>query len=419
MRGILRILVISVVAIVMTGTAYLAGFGTSWLMSQQMGLTEAAQAVGQTDQTTAGGEAQPDNFDIFWEALKIVEGNFYGEPPEDQEVTYGAIRGVLRTLDDPNTLLIDPKTAEVRRTRLEGEFEGIGAFVSMNEDGQLVIVSPMEGQPAMKVGLQAGDIILEVDGTEVSGMELTDAVLLIRGPRGTTVELTVLRPGEEGVQTFEIVREKIEVATVSHQILEEAPQVGYIRMIEFGDRSVGELQDAIRDLQDQSAEAFVLDIRNNPGGFLRSAIEVTSQFVSGGELIVTEQWSDGRERHFRAESGGLLTNSDIPLIVLVNQGSASASEILAGAVQDLDRGTLVGEETFGKGAVQNVYTLSDQSQLNVTVAHWLTPDGKDIHGEGILPDVVVPLTEEDREAERDVQLERAIELAQKQLAEDS
>lgn len=415
MRGILRILVISAVAIVMTGTAYLAGFGTSWLMHQQMdNVADVAQAVGQSSQPAA--DDKPSNFDVFWEAWDIVEREFYGDVPGNRDLTYGAIRGVLDALEDPNTILIDPETAEVQRTRLEGEFEGIGAYVALNQDGQLVIVSPMEGQPAEEAGLQAGDIVLEVDGQEITGMTLTDAVLLIRGPGGTTVTLTILRPGEEETRTFEITRGAIEVPTVTHRTLEEAPEIGYIRLVEFGERSNEELRDAIRDLQDQDVKAYILDIRNNPGGFLRAAIDVTGQFVGDRKLIVTEQWSDGREQEFSAPRGGLLTDNDVPLVVLVNKGSASASEILAGAIQDHQRGTLVGEETFGKGAVQNVYTLSDQSQLNVTVAHWLTPNGDDIHGQGVLPDIVVTLTQEQIDAQQDVQLERAIEVLQQELA---
>ncbi len=416
MRGVLRILAISAVAVVMTSTAYLAGFGTSWLITHQMGITEATQAVGRSSQQTSS--ARPENFDVFWEAWDIIRSQFYGPVPDEREMTYGAIRGVLRELGDPNTLLIDPKAAELDRTQLEGEFEGIGAVVTMNEDGQLVVISPMEGQPAMEAGLQAGDIILKVDGQEITGMSLTDAVLLIRGPRGTRVRLTVLRPGTEGLLEFEIVRARIETSTVAHRILEESPDIGYIRLSLFGERSVDELKQAILDLQDQGAKAFILDIRNNPGGLLSSAIEVTSQFVSG-EVIVTEKWNDGRQRPFRAQRGGLLTDPDVPLVVLVNKGSASASEILAGAIHDLHRGILVGEETFGKGSVQQVYTLSDKSQLNVTVAHWLTPNGDDINEQGILPDVVVTLTDEQIQAQEDVQLERAIEIAQKQLAGSS
>jgi carboxyl-terminal processing protease len=232
------------------------------------------------------------------------------------------------------------------------------------------------------------------------------------------VTLTVLRQGEPDLLTFEIVRAKIETTTVAHRILEETPEIGYIRLSLFGERTADELKQAIRDLQDQGAKAFILDIRNNPGGLLRAAIDVTSQFVSDA-VIVTEVWNDGREQPFNAARGGLLTNRDVPLVVLVNQGSASASEILAGAIRDLDRGTLVGDETFGKGAVQQVYTLTDKSQLNVTVAHWLTPNGEDIHKQGILPDVVITLTQEQIEASQDVQLERAIEIAQKELVRGS
>jgi carboxyl-terminal processing protease len=420
MRGILRILAISVVVVVMTGTAYLAGFGTSWLMSHQMGLTEAAQAVSRpaAGQSATSSSERPANFGVFWEAWDIVRRQFYGKLPDEQQVTYGAIRGVLRTLDDPNTLLVDPEAAELDRTQIQGAFEGIGAVVTMNKDGQLVVISPMEGQPAMEAGLQAGDIILKVDGREITGMNLTDAVLLIRGPRGTTVKLTVLRPGTEEPLEFEIVRARIKTSTVTHRILEQAPDIGYIRLNLFGERSASELKGAIQDLQSQGAKAYILDIRNNPGGLLTSAVEVTSQFVSG-DVVVSERWNDGREKAYRAQRGGLLTDPDVPLVVLVNKGSASASEILAGAIHDLNRGTLVGENTFGKGSVQQVYTLSDKSQLNVTVAHWLTPNGDDIHQQGILPDVVVTPTEEQIKARQDIQLERAIEIAQKQLTGSS
>lgn len=421
MRSILRVLTISVIAVIMTGTAYLAGFGTSWLMTQEANLPRAVQAVDQQEAQQTPTADRPANFEVFWEAWDHVRQNFYGEIPTAKEMTYGAIRGVLRTLEDPNTILVDPETAQVDRTQLEGEFEGIGAVVTMNEEEQLVVVSPMEGQPAMDAGLQSGDIILKVDGTEITGMSLTDAVLLIRGPRGTTVELNVLRPDTQETLTFEIVRARIETTTVSHRMLEDAPEIGYLRIGLFGERTAEELQSAIQDLQEQGAKSYIVDVRNNPGGLLRASdgsspvVDVTSQFVAGGQVLVTEQWSDGRTREFESRGGGLLAGSEIPIVLLVNRGSASASEILAGAIQDLDRGILVGEKTFGKGSVQEVYRLSDQSQLNVTVAHWLTPNGDDINEDGILPDIVVEPTEEQIEAREDVQLERAIEVLQKEL----
>ena len=413
MRAILRILAMSALVAVMTGTAYMAGFATSWLMNNRadlLGAPAPARAAGEPSQPAA----RPENFNIFWEAWDIVRREFYGEIPSDQDMTYGAIRGVLRTLGDPNTVLIDPKTAELQRTDIEGEFEGIGAVVTMDEFGQLVVVSPMEGQPAMEAGLRPGDIILAVDGKEITGMDLADAVLLIRGPRGTTVTLTVLRPGEPEPLTFEIVRARIDIPTVTYRMLEEAPEIGYIRLALFGERTDQELRNAIFELRKQGARAFIVDVRNNPGGLLRSAIDISSEFIGEG-LITIERWKDGRERPFRANGRGLLTDPDIPLVLLVNEGSASASEILAGAIKDHKRGLLVGEPTFGKGAVQQVYTLSDNSQLHVTVAHWLTPNGDDINEQGIMPDIEVVLTEEDIQARQDLQLGRAVEVLLEQL----
>ncbi len=414
MRAILRVLAMSVLIAVMTSTAYLAGFATSWVMNNRadlLGKAAPAPAASKTETT-----ARPKSFNVFWEAWDIVRREFYGEIPSDQEMTYGAIRGMLSTLGDPNTVFIDPKTAELERTQIQGEFEGIGAVVTMNKDGQLVVVSPMEGQPAEQAGLRPGDIILAVDGKEITGMSLTDAVLLIRGPRGTTVTLTVLRPGEPEPLTFKIVRAKIEIQTVTYRMLEEAPNIGYIRISVFGNRTDRELRNAIFELRKQGAKAFIVDVRNNPGGLLNSAIDVASEFIAKG-VIVTERWSDGHERPFHANGRGLLTNPDIPMVLLVNRGSASASEILAGAIRDYKRGLVVGEKTFGKGSVQQVYTLSDNSQLNVTVAHWLTPNGDDIHEQGIMPDVEVVMTEEQVRAGEDVQLQRAIELLQERLKE--
>ena len=261
MRAVLRVVILGFVVLVMTGSAYLAGFGTSWLMTRQMGLADAAQAVSRPDDASAAGRLQAVDFDIFWEGWDIVDREFYGAIPNQDAVAYGAIQGALQTLGDPNTLFIDPQTAELNRPELEGEFDGIGAVVTMDADGQLIVISPMEGQPAMEAGLQAGDIILEVDGKEIAGLNLTEAVLLIRGPRGTSVHLKVLRLDTEGFLEYDIVRSTIETLTVSHRMLEEAPEIGYLRLNMFGPNSVEELRDAIRTLQDQGAKGYIFDER--------------------------------------------------------------------------------------------------------------------------------------------------------------
>jgi carboxyl-terminal processing protease len=277
----------------------------------------------------------------------------------------------------------------------------------MNEAGELVIVSPMAGQPAEKAGLRAGDIILQVDGKDVKGMPLTDAVLLIRGPRGSKVKLTVFRLGEPNNLEFEITRGEIETESVASQILDQAPEIGYIRVLLFGERTTQELRSAIQDLKRKGAKSLIVDLRNNPGGRLDTAISVTSQFIKSGP-VAYRQAKNGVQEEYPAQPGGAAT--DIPVVFLINKGSASASEILAGAIKHYSRGPLVGEKTFGKGTVQNLYTLSDGSTLHVTTSHWLTPDKQEINGAGIVPDVEVVLSEADAQANRDTQLDRAIEL---------
>ena len=394
MRGILRILTMAVVVAVITSAAFLAGFGTSWFIQ-----TQGRPAV-------AAGE--PDEFGVFWEAWHIIEREFYGKLPTAQETTYGAIRGAIKALDDPNTIFMDPQVSELESTDLKGKFEGIGAVVTM-EEGQVVVVAPMEGQPAQAVGIRAGDIIIKVDDTEIVDMSLTEAVLLIRGPKGTTVRLTILRAGETEPLVFEVVRGEIETPTVAWRLMEF--KIGYIHLALFGEQTNAELREAIQELKQKGAKALILDLRNNPGGYLNSSVEVSSQFIKDG-VIAYESWSDGRERPFQAARGGLAT--EIPLAVLINKGSASASEIVAGAIQDHERGILIGERTFGKGWVQHVHQLSDGSTLHVTVAQWLTSSRQQISDEGIAPDIEVVLTEEDIENSRDSQLQEAVDYLRSQ-----
>jgi carboxyl-terminal processing protease len=361
----------------------------------------------------------PANFGVFWEAWRDVESSYYPEPPKSTEVTYGAIRGSLRALDDPYTLFSDPQDTAINRVSLEGEFEGIGAYVTQNESGQLVIQTPMRGQPAEKAGILAGDIVIKVNGRDISDMDINDAVLLIRGPKGTSVELTVVREGEADALVISVVRDRIEIPSVAGDRLleaEGAPNIGYLQITEFAADTKGELEAALDRLDAAGANALIVDVRNNPGGFLSTAIEVGSEFVESGVLVIQED-SEGHQKPELARQGGHWLHR--PLVLLVNKGSASASEILAGAIHDHGRGVLVGETTFGKGSVQNVHSLSDDSQLRVTVAVWKTPDGHLIHQQGIAPDVEVTLSADDRREQRDPQLERAIAEARRLVGEAS
>ena len=357
---------------------------------------------------SSGADNRP-SMDIFWEAWDLVQSEFYKDIPPDTERVYGAIRGMVATYGDEHTAFIDPERAAILQEDASGSFEGIGASVEMDEVGRLVIAEPFPGRPAAEAGVKRNDVVLEVDGKSLRGLSLYEAVALIRGPAGSTVVLTILREGEPEPIEIPVVRAKIEIEVVTSKMLDG--NIGYVSLSEFSSGASDKVNAAISDLRAQGAIALILDLRNNPGGFLAEAISVSSLFVEDGTPVVREHRKDAaQDEIYRAQ--GMHSATDIPLVVLVNRGSASASEIVAGAMKDLGRATIIGEQSFGKGTVQLPHTLSDGSQLRVTIAEWLTPDGNSIDKTGIVPDIVVELTQEDFVEGRDPQLDRAVEFLQ-------
>ena len=346
---------------------------------------------------------EPVSLDLYHEIWEIIEREFYGELPSQDEQIYGAIRGALQTLDDDHTAFLDPNMAEISRRDATGSFEGIGAFVRMNDANQLEIVRPMEGQPAESAGVKAGDIVVAVDGRSIRGMGLYEAIALIRGPRGTRVVLTIQRAGTVEPLDIEIERASIPVPTVEYEMLDG--ELGYIRLYEFNSQATARLQDALNELLGQNPAGLILDLRNNPGGFLHEAVSVADEFLPAGVVLIER--GNEFERILESTDQGLA--DQVPLVVLINAGTASASEIVAGAIQDRDRGVLIGEASFGKGSVQLAHELSNGAELRVTVARWYTPAEQLIHGNGLEPSIAVPLTEEDSENDRDPQLERAVD----------
>jgi len=388
MRALLKILIAVILAFSVITASYAAGFGTHWWLNKDSPTTEEA-----------------DQFAVFWEAWHLLEKDFYGQLPTAQQMTYGAIRGVLTTLGDPYTAFVEPKPRQLEKDDLRGSFGGIGAWVSEREDGAIVL-KPMEDKPAQRAGILEGDVVIQVDDQEITpDMSLEDVLLLIRGPVGSVVKLTISRADLPEPLIFEITREKVETPTVTWRLLDEDQGLGYVSISLFTERTNNELETALKELEAQGITHLILDLRNNSGGLLQTAIDVASQFLSDG-VVLYEQRRDQEEKPYPVRGGGRAT--DIPLVVLVNAGTASASEIVAGAIQDLDRGILIGESTFGKGSVQLVYDLSDESSLHVTVAHWFTPNRHEITSNGLSPDIAVPLTEEDRGQGKDPQLDRAI-----------
>jgi carboxyl-terminal processing protease len=354
--------------------------------------------------TREGRPADDDEFfGVFWEAWDILEQEFYGELPEESELPYAAIEGVIASTGDPYTAFLDPVQAEIFRTDLRGGFEGIGATVRLGVDGRLLVVQPLPGWPAIEAGLRAGDLILEADGIELQGMSLYEAVSLIRGPAGTTVRLLVEREDVDEPFEVEVERARIDLPSVESRVLEDG--IGYVRLRDFGETASRQVRDALEALDANELDGLIFDLRGNRGGYLSVAVEVTSEFVGKGPILI-ERFQDGRERRYPAGRGGRAL--DVPLVVLVDGGSASASEIAAGAIQDTGRGVLIGGTTLGKGSVQTVHALSDGSELRVTIARWFTPSDLAIHETGLEPDIEVELTEQDILDERDPQLDRAI-----------
>lgn len=404
-KAIIKLMIMVMLVVLVVAGAFVAGYMARAVQAPAWTPSAATLAVPQSPQITFTDEDVPEEFDVFWEAWAFVEEAFYGEVPRDEDRVYGAIRGMVNAYGDENTAFIDPNRAAIFREDVSGSFEGIGAAVRMDEMGRLVIAEPFAGRPAAEAGVLRNDVVIAVDGVSLQGLSLYEAIGLIRGPAGTTVVLTIFRDGVDEHFDVPVERARIEIEVVESERLEG--DIGYIRLTEFSRGATGKMAEAIKEL---SAEAplkgLIFDLRDNPGGLLDESIYVTSQFIDEG-VITIEKLKGDEEQVFEAQPGGVAL--DVPLVVLVNRGSASASEIVAGAIQESGRGTVLGEQTFGKGTVQTPHALSDGSELRVTIAEWLTPSGKQIDGEGIIPDVYVERTQEDFVEGLDPQLERAVE----------
>ena len=349
------------------------------------------------------------DFATFYEVWDLIATEYDGPLPDMGEMRDAIIAGSLETLDDNYTRYVSPDVAERMREDMQGAVEGIGAFVFENDEGLFEIVRPIDGQPADLAGVKAGDILMEIDGESVLDLSFDEVILLVRGPQGSSVNLKFLREGEEEPVEFTIVRTRFEVPIVESELLPlemtSGEAIGYIRLTEFNSNAEEKLLEALNELMAQGITGLVFDLRDNPGGYLDQSIAVADAFLPDG-VALFERNIRGLDQTFRTLDGDLA--EEIPLVVLVNSGSASASEIVAGAIQDRDRAVLVGETTFGKGSVQQIHPLSDGSELRVTIARWYTPNNKTIDGEGIAPDIEVE-TPEDLGGPEDGQLMRAIE----------
>jgi len=352
------------------------------------------------------------DFSLFWRVWDTLSAKYFDKSKLNPgKMVYGAISGMVSAVGDPYTVFLAPEENKIVEEDLNGTLEGVGIQIGYRGT-QLAVIAPLPDTPAEKAGVKAGDFIIGIkdeakdidQGT--SGMSVPDAVSIIRGRAGTKVTLTLLREATPEPVVVELTRARIDVPTLITTYVGEGESVAHIRLLKFGGETEAEWNKAVREiLRKDSVEAVVLDLRNNPGGYLQSAVDVASDFLKTGSVVVTEERGDGTKNQFKVERLGLLTST--PTVVLVNEGSASASEILAGALRDVRKISLVGGKTFGKGTIQEPIDVDGGAGLHVTIARWLTPNGTWVNEKGLEPDVVI---EDDEATPEDEQLNKAIEL---------
>ncbi len=416
----------SIIALFFVSCWVSGAFATGWLLGRKSASIRGPIPIEGTPslpQATEEGPATPqptpsnleELFEPFWFTWKLIHEKYVEQPVNDVELVRGSIRGMVEALGDPHSGYMDPQEFKDAQAPLEGEYEGIGAWVDVSGD-YLTIIAPIPGSPAAKAGLKPGDQIIGVDGEDVTGVPPELVRRRVLGPAGTKVRLTIRRKEDGEVQVFDVVitRAKVRIPSVEYHLIQG--DVGYVRLMMFGDRSDEDLRKAIQDLKKQGATRFILDLRNNGGGYLVTAVNVASIFLPKDKVVLYEKYGDGTVETWKATGKSLLLEE--PLVVLVNEGSASASEVVAGALQDHGRAPLVGEVTFGKGSVQEWIPLpKDGGAVRITVAYWLTPKKRLIHKQGLKPDYEVPLDEESidwvnyvPDPDQDPQLAKALEI---------
>ncbi len=412
MNKTLKYLFVILVIIVVALGSFAGGFITGHVIpltsipGMPQPITIAPPTVSPQQQSTTPSDLQA-LFTPFWEAWTLVHENYVDQPVNDVELMRGAINGMMEALGDQHSSYMNPKDFADANAGLDGEYEGIGAYVDTTTE-YLTITSPIPGSPAERAGLLPGDQVVAIDGEDMTGINAEVARTKVLGPANTVVHLTVLREGEGELLEFDVTREKITIKSASGEMLEN--NIAYVQVTTFGDKTTPELLATLKELMPQNPKGIILDLRNNGGGFLSTSVEVTSQFLADG-VVLYEQYGNGNRTTYDVIPGGMATDTNIPMVVLINEGSASASEIVAGALQDSGRAKLVGETSFGKGSVQNWIPLSgDNGAVRITIAKWLTPNENTIHEIGLTPDVAVERTEEDFKADLDPQLDKAVEV---------
>ena len=402
-----------------------AVFGTGLYVGVQM--PAESKIAGLINKQPTAPIADDVSFAPFWQAWSIIEQKYVDrEKLNHQTMMYGAVSGLLDSIGDPYTMFFPPRENKEFQNEIKGEFEGVGMEVGIRKN-ILTVISPLKGTPAEKAGILPGDKIVRIDDTSSADLSIEEAVRLIRGPRGSVVKLTVLHNGDEQPTIISVTRGVITIPTIDVEStaatfakvgenetkkIAEDPEVFVIRLYNFSESSAFRFRDALRRMISENKKELILDLRNNPGGYLESAVDMASWFLPQGKTVVTEQYGQqGSERVHR--SYGYNVFKELKMVILVNQGSASAAEILAGALRDHGIAQLIGEKTFGKGSVQELIPLTSETSLKVTIAKWVTPKGQALSEGGLEPDIAVKPTKEEIAAGRDPVMEKAIEILRK------
>lgn len=344
---------------------------------------------------------------LFWDSYNKLQENFIDPAKLDnQKIVYGAIEGMTKSLGDPYTDFFNPEQAKLFNSDLAGSFEGIGAVIGIKKN-QLTVISPLEKSPAENAGIKAGDSIIKINGKDAGDMTTDEAVNLIRGPKGTNVTLTIFREGFSATKDFKITRATIKIDSVKWEL--KGTDVAYIKINQFDQPLSEDFKKIAIEIINSSAQKIVLDLRNNPGGYLETSQEIAGWFMQRGETVTVEDFGKNKPQTIYKTQGNA-SLADYPIVILINEGSASASEILAGALRDNRNIKLIGQKSFGKGSVQQVVDLGDGSFLKITIAKWLTPKGSSISEVGLSPDIKVEMTDLDIESKKDPQLDKALEI---------
>jgi len=383
-----------VVIVAIVGLSYFLGF--------QNGFTKAESKIIYKNNPEISAD-----FSLFWKVWDTFKQSYiHSQDLTDQEILYGAIAGLVNSANDPYTAFFKPSDAKKFDQDLSGSFGGIGAQIDIRNN-QLMVVAPLKSTPAEKSGLKSGDQILKIDATSTEAIgTVEEAVKFIRGPKGSTVTLTILREGWDSPKEFPIVRDTINVPTLDWEM--KPNKIAYIKLYEFNENAPFAFYKVALPALLSGAKGVILDLRDNPGGYLEVAVNIAGWFLKSGDVVVKEEFSSGKEEVLKAEGNSAFI--DLPVVVLVNKGSASASEILAGALRDDRHIKLIGETTFGKGTIQELKKFGDGSEMKVSIAQWLLPNGEAIDKKGITPDIAIKLTEDDTKNKKDPQLDKALEI---------